>query len=375
MRRVRFFWVVPFVFLSFCAAAYAQGGQRPRQAHTYYIAAEEVQWDYTPRGRNLAGTPDIESAETSAARGHRVYWKAIYREYTDATFTTLKQRPPEWEHLGILGPLIRAEVGDTIKVVFKNRTKLFCTMHPHGLLYTKATEGAMYADGTSGPDKKDDMVHPGETYTYIWSVPERAGPGPHDPSSVIWMYHSHFVEPRDINTGLIGPIIVSRRGSTKPDGAPLDVDREFVTAFAIFDETESWFFEKNIMHLKDYSLDLANLSGYTSLKAKDPAFRLQHLMYSINGFIEANVPNLTMKKGERVRWYFLSNDNEEDVHAAHWHGETAVFNDMRTDTVGLTPMAMAVADMVPDNVGTWLFHCHVGEHFHGGMVALFTVLP
>jgi FtsP/CotA-like multicopper oxidase with cupredoxin domain len=317
----------------------------------------------------------VELAEVSATRGHRVYWKAIYREYTDMTFTTLKQRPPQWQHLGILGPLIRAEVGDTIKVVFKNRTKLICTMHPHGLEYGKTSEGAMYDDGTSGTDKKGDMVRPGESYTYVWSVPERAGPGPDDPSSIIWMYHSHFVESRDMNTGLIGPIIISRRGSTRPDGTPQDVDREFVTAFAIFDETESWFFEKNIMNLKDYSLNLSDLSTYTSIKAKDPAFRLLHLMYTINGLIEANLPGLTMKKGERVRWYLLSNSNEEDVHTAHWHGETAMLNNMRTDTVSLTPMAMAVADMVPDNVGTWLFHCHVNEHFHGGMVAVFTVLP
>jgi FtsP/CotA-like multicopper oxidase with cupredoxin domain len=361
--------------MSLCATAYAQVAQRSPQTHTYYIAAEEVQWDYTPLGRNLSGTPDVETAEDSGTRAHRVYWKAIYREYTDTTFTTLKQRSPQWEHLGILGPLIRAEVGDTIKVVFKNRTKLFCTMHPHGLEYGKTSEGAMYSDGASGADKKGDMVHPGETYTYVWSVPERSGPGPDDPSSIIWMYHSHFVESRDMNTGLIGPIIISRRGSTRPDGTPQDVDREFVTAFAIFDETESWFFEKNIMSLKDYSLDLSNLSTYTSLKAKDPAFRLRHLMYTINGLIEANLPKLTMKKGERVRWYLLSNTNEEDVHTAHWHGETAMLNNMRTDTVSLAPMAMAVADMVPDNVGTWLFHCHVGEHFHGGMVALFTVLP
>jgi len=169
-----------------------------------------------------------------------------------------------------------------------------------------------------------------------------------------------------MSTGLIGPIIVSRRGSTKPDGTPKDVEREFITAFAIFDETESWYFDVNMMKQRRYSPDL---------RATDPVFRLRNLLYSINGLIEANLPMLTMKKGERVRWYFLSNSNEDDVHTPHWHGETAIFNHMRSDTVSLTPMAMGVADMVPDNVGTWLFHCHVNEHLQGGMMALFTVLP
>jgi FtsP/CotA-like multicopper oxidase with cupredoxin domain len=38
-------------------------------------------------------------------------------------------------------------------------------------------------------------------------------------------------------------------------------------------------------------------------------------------------------------------------------------------------MTMVVADMVPDNVGTWLFHCHVNVHLNGGMVARYQVLP
>ena len=45
-----------------------------------------------------------------------------------------------------------------------------------------------------------------------------------------------------MNTGLMGPIIVTARGSARADGSPKDVDREFVTAFALFDETDSWYF-------------------------------------------------------------------------------------------------------------------------------------
>jgi hephaestin len=34
---------------------------------------------------------------------------------------------------------------------------------------------------------------------------------------------------------------------------------------------------------------------------------------------------------------------------------------------------MMVADMVPDDVGTWLYHCHVNDHITAGMQALYTV--
>jgi hypothetical protein len=343
------------------------GEQRLSIVRTYYVAADEVDWDYTPRGRNLAGLPHVETAddETGAGLHHRIYHKAIFREYTDPTFKTLKIRPQQWEHLGILGPLIRAEVGDSIRVVLKNNTHLSVTMHPHGLEYKKDAEGALYNDGTAGTVKADDKVAPGSTYVYIWTAPERSGPAEMDGSSVLWMYHSHFVESTDINTGLIGPIIVTGRGLARPDGSPKDVDREFITDFSIFDETDSWFFEGNA------GKQIRALRS----KSVNPLLREQNALYSINGYIEANLPLLTMRKGEHVRWYLLSNSNEDDVHMAHWHGNTLVWNKMRMDSVSLGPMAMATADMVPDNEGTWLFHCHVNDHFTGGMVGLYEVLP
>ena len=150
----------------------------------YYIAADEIMWNYVPRGRNLAGIP---GAENEGATRQTTFRKAIYREYTDATFTTLKPRPPQWEHLGILGPLIRAEVGDIVKVIFKNNTKIFCSMHPHGLAYAKESEGALYNDGVPSDEKKGAAVAPAQTFTYIWTVPERAGPTHEDGSSILWV--------------------------------------------------------------------------------------------------------------------------------------------------------------------------------------------
>lgn len=47
--------------------------------------------------------------------------KARYIEYTDATFSKVKEVPEEWQHKGILGPVLRAEVGDQIHVLFRNK--------------------------------------------------------------------------------------------------------------------------------------------------------------------------------------------------------------------------------------------------------------
>lgn len=337
------------------------------RVRTYYIAADEVQWNYVPTPAVM-----IPRGDTELGSGHKpktdTYTKVVYREYTSDSFTTLKPRPPEWEHLGMLGPLIRAEVGDTVKIVFKNNSRMICTMHAHGLAYDKESEGAFYSETANGPPdmtKKGNAVHHGEVFTYTWTVPERAGPGPGDPSSILWMYHSHFNESRDMNSGLVGPIIVSRRGSTRPDGRPKDVDREFVVAFAVFQENISGLFMQNIVHDQKY----------TATAIMNPNFGKTLEYYTLNGYSKGTMPVLTMKKGERVRWYLLANSNEDDVHAPHWHGQTVTYMGMHTDTLALGPMGMMVADMVPDNPGTWLFHCHVNDHLDGGMYGLFKVLP
>lgn len=42
--------------------------------------------------------------------------KVIFQRYTDSTFTTVQDEGEYEEHLGILGPVIRAEVNDVILV-------------------------------------------------------------------------------------------------------------------------------------------------------------------------------------------------------------------------------------------------------------------
>jgi FtsP/CotA-like multicopper oxidase with cupredoxin domain len=343
----------------------ADAGARPR-TRRYFVAAEVATWDYAPSGENLiTGDPFSEAEEIFTEPGEgrigRVYLKALYREYTDESFATPKPRPPEWEHLGILGPVIRGQVGDTIEVVFRNKADRPYTMHPHGLLYDKRSEGAPYDDGTSGDDKSDDGVPPGGTHTYSWPVPERAGPGPNDPSSILWMYHSHLNEPKDANAGLIGPIIITQRGKARDDGRPADVDREFVNLFMIHDENSSWYLDENVAR-----------SG------ADPSseeFEESNLKHGINGLIYGNLPMMAMRRGEQVRWYMLGFGNEVDLHTPHWHGQSLLWLGMRTDIVELLPASMKVLDMVPDNPGVWLYHCHVHDHIDGGMIARFSVEP
>lgn len=63
-----------------------------------------------------------------------------------------QRRAPEWEHAGLVGPVIRGVVGDTIRVTVRNMLKSVDTnvsMHAHGVWYDKGSEGSPYADGNS----------------------------------------------------------------------------------------------------------------------------------------------------------------------------------------------------------------------------------
>ncbi len=373
MRKLAVSLLPALTLVASCAMDVTRGDSP--QVRTYYIAADEVPWDYVPGSIDrIMNQPFHQMGYFRTAKSPYTpkevstqYKKVLYREYTDSTFKTLKPIPPEGQHLGFLGPLIRGVVGDTIKVVFRNNAHQPYAVHPHGVFYNKDSEGAVYDDGTSGNDKHDDGVPPGETHLYTWPVPERAGPAMGDQSSVVWMYHSHHDEVKDVNTGLMGPMVITARGKAKPDGSPADVDREFVAAFMQVHEEDSWLAMDNI------GQNFATVNGAEPGKTQN--FYPYFVLFSINGFSHGAMPlpAYTMKKGEHVRWYLFASTNDFDAHAPHWHGNSVVINHMRSDVASMNPMEMVIADMVPDNVGTWLFHCHISFHFTEGMAARYVV--
>ncbi len=364
MRRVL---LVPALFgVTACGPRAAIGASR-----TYFVAADEVDWNYTPADSDLTmGRPlpgDVFTITNVPRAQARTLHKAVYHEYTDSTFTTIKPRPAEWAHLGLLGPVLRGAVGDTIVVVFRNNATFPASMHPHGVFYDKASEGAMYNDATSNHD--DDSVPTGGSHRYVWTIPERSGPGPDDPSSIIWPYHSHSHELADVYSGLIGAIIVTRRGMARPDGSPTDVDREFVMLFGSFDENGSHFAALN---LKRYAGDTALVGP------KGPRTFHVTQYHTINGLMFGNLPlrTLTMNEGERVRWYVFTSTGFDDFHTPHWHGNTLLVHGDRKDVLDMGgPLLMQTADMTADNPGIWLVHCHFGEHMMEGMSARYQVLP
>lgn len=325
------------------------------QPREYYIAAEEVEWDYAPQNKNLITNAPFSPEElvfmkSDTNRIGRIYTKARYILYKDITYS-VPLTTSEQAEMGILGPVIRAEVGDKIKVYFKNRTGFPVSMHPHGVKYDNNNEGIT-------------GVPPDGSFTYNWDVTEQAAPGPADGSSILWMYHSHVTENngQDIYAGLVGPLVIYKKGMLSGNKAT-DVEQEKFAFFSVFDENASLYLD-------------ANITKYTSTQNQaikdDPDFQESNKMHSVNGLMFGH-QQFNVAIGKKVRWYVFDLGNEVDWHTAHWHGNTTVSKGSRTDVVAVGPANMLVADMNAENAGTWQFHCHVHDHMVAGMISLYDV--
>ena len=241
-------------------------------------------------------------------------------------------------------------------------------MHPHGVKYDKDSEGSHYQPRPG----LGAAIAPGATFTYVWHLDAESGPLPGEPSSKGWLYHSHVNGDEEANLGLVGFIVVTDPRRARPDGTPQDVDREQAALFMVFDES-------GLREAEREAAEYASL-GSNPMPVK-PSWQVQEILeqgarHAINGFIFGNLPGLEMNEGERVRWYLFGLGSEKDFHTAHWHGQRVIEEGRRrTDVIELLPASMKVADMVAENPGSWLFHCHVADHMTEGMFARVTVHP
>lgn len=361
---------------------------------TYYIQAEAVEWDYYPPADAASGV-DLCSGGTLSFAEQPATWtkfaqraleangedrigtsftKAQYVEYTDATFTT-KKAQPSWA--GILGPTLRGAVGDSIKVVAKNALPFPISFHPHGVRYQKGAEGAPYNDGTSGADTSDDSLATGATHEYVWCIPESAGPGPSDGSSIVWLYHDHVNEVNGTNGGLVGPIIVTRADSADTNAAPSDVDSEFVLLFAAFNENAALHTEHNIAtRLPNFVGNNASLPNAEQLtyemRKYDRLFQDSMRKRHINGKLQCALSGLEWSVGDTVRFHLISVGDEE-LHAPLLSGQSFSYHSQRTSGVGLMASSMKTVDFEATAGGSLLLTTGSESGALRGMVALANV--
>lgn len=327
----------------------------PKRTRRYYVAIEPEVWDYAPQGLDpVCGMP-FPKPLAANRRGAKIR----YIQYTDDSFTAKVIQPAR---LGLLGPVLRGVVGDYLAVTVLNRVAQPLSMHPHGVKYDKDSEGSYYRPAPG----RGAAIGSGARFTYVWHLDEGSGPLPTEPSSKPWLYHSHVSGDGEAALGLVGFLIVTDPKRANPDGTPNDIDREHVALFMNFDESGLGAAEKEAAEY--------GLPGKTWTQVQE--LMEAGVRPAINGFIFGNLPGLEMNEGERVRWYTFGLGSKEDFHTAHWHGLRVTEDGRRrTDSVELLPASMKVADLVADNPGSWLFHCHVADHMAEGMFARLVIHP
>lgn len=273
----------------------------------YWIRAEERRWNIVPSGRDQMLDRKVKGKTKFKAFG--------YRAYTQGFATPIGR-------VRIPGPLIEAEIGDTIVVNFQNTLSSPVTIHPHGAQYSVDMDGA-YKGRFTDPG---GFVQQGETFQYVWEAAEG--------TEGAWLYHDHGpLDPIPLYKGLFGPMIIRKPGEPRPD-------KEFFVAFHSFQPV---------------------------------ATGLRNVFWCMNGHAYAgNTPTFEANVGDRVAWHVYAIDN--DFHTFHIHGHRWRDPSGRVvDNQTLGPGDSFSASYVEDNPGRWLYHCHVFSHLHQGMNGWYTV--
>ena len=276
-----------------------------------WIAAAPVVWNIAPNGHDA-----IEGMKVPSAKS--VLSTVVYRRYSPH-WRKPEPNAPRASADGLLipGPLIRARVGDHLRIHFKNMDTLRRdphSMHFHGVHYEPSSDGA-YVPGFSG---RDADVQPGHSYTYRLT----AG----NDSAGVWPYHDHSPSMMDsIGGGMYGMLSILGRHEQAPD-------REFEVALA------PWG--------KFMTVDGRAFVGNT------PVFRA--------------------RVGELVQWDVMAMGS--DFHTFHVHGHRWITpSDVSRDTQTVGPAESFRIRWREDAPGTWLYHCHVEDHMMHGMIGIYRV--
>jgi FtsP/CotA-like multicopper oxidase with cupredoxin domain len=242
----------------------------------------------------------------------------VYRRYSPKWRKPLQNASSSSsDGLMIPGPLIKARVGDKLRIHFKNMDTLRHdphSMHFHGVHYKPSSDGA-YLPGFSG---RDADVKFGRSYTYKLT----AG----NDSAGIWPYHDHSPSMMaSIDGGMFGMLSILGRHEQAPD-------REFEVVFSPFG--------------KFMAIDGRAFVG--------------------------NTPVFHSTVGQLVQWDVMAMGSEH--HTFHVHGHRWLTpGGIARDTQTIGPAESFRFRWREQDPGTWLYHCHVEDHMMRGMIGIYQV--
>jgi FtsP/CotA-like multicopper oxidase with cupredoxin domain len=285
-----------------CASALVPAVAGAKVRH-YWVAAVPRTWDIAPNGRDAINHTPVDEL---SRKGDTVVYQRFAKNFS--------KRLPNRSGEGLAGPLIRARVGDTVRVHFRNLDLgAPHSMHFHGFKYAPSSDGS-YIPGFSG---KGADVEPGEDFTYVLHANRN--------SQGVWPYHDHSKSMMEsIEGGMSGVVSIRKRGERLPD-------REFVVV---------------LQGMRDFN--------------------------TVNGrAYVGNTPVWKARVGDLVQWDVIALG--DDFHTWHVHGHKWLEHGTPRDTRTIGPAESFRFRWREDAKGTWLYHCHVEAHMMGGMIGIYRV--
>lgn len=275
----------------------------------FWISADPASWNIVPSGRDpISGTTFAPEATTMQTVLYKRYRRNFARPWPNTSLAG--------DNDGIPGPTIRARVGDTVLVHFRNNDTSFNrphSMHFHGFFYEFRFDGS-FIPGVTGIEAN---VPPGRTVTYRL-VARRNSVG-------VWPYHDHSSSMGEsIAGGMYGAIVIRGARERMPDRQNLV------------------FFSQHI--------------GFNTINGR--------------AFI-GNTPTYRARRNESVEWQVLAIGEEH--HTFHLHGHRWRHAGEFIDTRTLGPAESFRFRIKEDVAGRWLYHCHVETHQVSGMIGLYRV--
>ncbi|XP_053506054.1 coagulation factor VIII [Ictalurus furcatus] len=328
---------------------------------SYYIAAEEIMWDY-----GIDKPSQLISARETK-KGMRKYFpaykKVVYRAYHDRDFKNPVKRGELDEHLGIMGPVLKVEVNDVLTVVFRNTAFRPYSLHLHGVYDRTTVSSAPQGVELREDEGPGDPVPPGEERIYNWRITKRQGPSSKDFDCKAGAYYSTVNMEKDINSGLIGPLLICRPGTLKSRVLLQPGVQDLFLLFTVFDEKKSWYLDYNIRKF---------CTSPCQAKVDDPWFETNNKFAAINGYVADTLPGLVVPQHQISRWHLLNVGSGGEFHAVHFHGipfSVGKDQEHRLGIFNLYPGVFGSIEMRPGIAGTWLVECTIGDHQHAGMRA------
>jgi len=309
----------------------------------YWIQADSFAHNVAPNGRDaMTGMTYTADQTTYQAIGFRAY-SPDWRRPLDPDDGPDGVGP----NSGLPGPVLRGEVGDTIRVHFRNNDSHYKwphSMHPHGVRYDPDSDGGWMADD---PKRPGTAVPYGGSYTYEWVC---------TPGSVgSWPYHDHAA-PQSAGHGAG----TSTHAAAAPERMVMEIGAELglFGMIAVTDEHTPPVDREFVLFFHD-------------VPAADASSLAQDVALCNGGAFVDNAPTFTARAGDRVRWRVGTLGNA--FHVFHIHGHRWRAPEGWVDSQMLGPATTLTVEYREDNPGDWIYHCHVPAHMMRGMAGRYRV--